>query len=98
MSAIAPGEELLSLPSAIEKATGRRPHITTCHRWRLSGTNGIKLPTVKVGGRRLTSVAAVHRWIDECNEADASGLVTSNSHRRERAIAEAAAFLDTEGV
>lgn len=63
------GEKLFSLPTAIEKATGHRPHVSTCHRWRLKKTN--PLVTVKVGGKRMTSVEAVFRFIEaNTNAAD----------------------------
>jgi hypothetical protein len=70
------GELLFSLPTAIEKAIGQRPHLSTCHRWRLKKAN--PLETVKVGGRRMTSVEAVSRFI-EANTAAADGGDTTVS-------------------
>ncbi len=56
------GEKLFPLPEAYERETGIRPHPSTCHRHRLTGCHGVRLITVRCGGKRLTSVEAVHRF------------------------------------
>lgn len=71
------GELLFPLPTAIEKATGQRPHLSTCHRWRLKSAN--PLETVKVGGRRMTSVEAVTRFIEANTAAADGGEVAASS-------------------
>jgi len=55
-------ENLFSLVDAVEKATGRRPHLSTVLRWASRGSEGIRLDTVLLGGRRLTSPEAVRRF------------------------------------
>jgi hypothetical protein len=40
-----------------------RPHVSTLHRWRLKGTRGRRLETFLVGGRRFTTVEAIHRFL-----------------------------------
>ena len=60
--AILQGEKLFPLPEAYERATGVRPHPSTCHRHRINGCHGIRLSTIKNGGKRMTSVEAVHRF------------------------------------
>ncbi|MFN9604164.1 MAG: DUF1580 domain-containing protein, partial [Planctomycetota bacterium] len=62
-------EPLHPLSLAVEKATGRRPHITTCLRWATRGVAGIRLETSILGGRRLTSEQAVRRFMDRVTEA-----------------------------
>ena len=44
------------------QATGYRPHPSTTHRHRLAGCHGVRLETIKCGGKRMTSVEAVHRF------------------------------------
>ncbi|EGF29887.1 protein containing DUF1580 [Rhodopirellula baltica WH47] len=55
-------EELIQfkeVPPLLQK----RVHTSTAWRWANRGINGIKLETVKVGGKRLTSVQAVTRFL-----------------------------------
>ena len=63
------GETLYSVPAAFERATGQRIHQSTAHRMRLRGSHGVRLVTVKVSGRRMTSVEAVQRFIEACTRA-----------------------------
>jgi hypothetical protein len=62
-------EPLLPLATAIERATGQRVHLTTALRWASRGSRGIRLETWVLGGRRLTSEAAVHRFVRASTEA-----------------------------
>lgn len=55
-------EGLLSIVDAAE-AEGLRISPKTTIRWALHGTGGVRLETVKVGGRRLTSRAAIRRFV-----------------------------------
>jgi hypothetical protein len=55
-------ERLISLAEATKVLPGR-PHLSCLHRWRLRGVAGIKLETVRVGGRRYTSDEALQRFI-----------------------------------
>lgn len=59
MLTISPGDTLLPVATAVEKAIGYRPHPTTCTRWARRGVQGVKLATVMVGGRPRTTEAAV---------------------------------------
>tara|TARA_R110001592_G_scaffold353763_1_gene652906 strand:+ start:423 stop:674 length:252 start_codon:yes stop_codon:yes gene_type:complete len=47
------------VPALLQK----RVHVSTAWRWANRGVNGIKLETVNVGGKRLTSVQAVTRFL-----------------------------------
>ncbi len=61
-------EKLLPLVDAVERATGQRPHLSTALRWATRGSKGIVLESVFLGGRRLTSEGAVHRFTRRCTE------------------------------
>jgi hypothetical protein len=61
-------EKLLPLVDAVEQATGQRPHLSTALRWATRGSKGIRLESVFLGGRRLTSEGAVHRFTRRCTE------------------------------
>ena len=43
-------------------------------RWALHGRNGRKLPTLKAGGRRLTTVSALLAWLRETESPRARPL------------------------
>jgi hypothetical protein len=45
------------------------PHPSTVHRWRLRGIAGVKLETLKIGGRRFTSKEAIERFINASTAA-----------------------------
>jgi hypothetical protein len=63
-------EKLLPLCSAVHAATGTKPHLSTVLRWSTRGTaDGIRLETQILGGRRLTSVEAVLRYMAATTEA-----------------------------
>jgi hypothetical protein len=44
---------------------GKRISIKTLYRWALTGTAGVRLETIKVGGTTCTSVEALQRFLDE---------------------------------
>ena len=63
-------EKLLPLCTAVHAATGTKPHLSTVLRWSTRGTaDGIRLETQILGGRRLTSVEAVLRYMAATTEA-----------------------------
>ena len=55
-------EKLMPLVEAVDRATGRRPHLSTVLRWCTKGN--VRLESRILGGRRLTSVDAVLRYIE----------------------------------
>ena len=67
-------EKLEPLVDAVEMATGRRPHLSTCLRWSKKGSHGVRLETRVLGGRRLTSIGAVHRYIEAVTAAKDGSL------------------------
>jgi len=89
-------EPLLPLTVAVEKATGQRRSPATCHRWRLNGIGGVRLETAKFGGRRLTSIAAVRRFLKRttaASDGDPSPKQRTN-RQREAAIRRAEREID----
>jgi len=81
-------EKLLSLPAAVEAATGQRPHPSTLHRWRLRGIAGVHLETVRCGGKRLCSVEAVRRFLSAVTAAtDGPQTATTSRTNRQRQAA-----------
>jgi hypothetical protein len=61
-------EDLIVLSKAAawiaDRTGGRRPNISTLHRWATRGVRGIKLETVAVGHVRYTSIEAVRRFLN----------------------------------
>jgi len=69
---------------------GKRPHSSTWYRWWHDGVKGVKLETVKLGGQRYTTLAAVRRFIALTNENSAEESDSLPSRRgREHEIARA---------
>ncbi len=66
--------EYLPIVRAVELATGRRPHLSTVLRWCIRGSRGIRLDSRVLGGRRLTTVDAVHRYMDAVTAASVGGI------------------------
>ena len=52
-------EELLSFSDV---ASRHDVHVATVRRWHLSGVAGVKLETIRIGGKRYTSDQALHRF------------------------------------
>ena len=91
------------LPAYLGKLTGKRPHKSSCHRWRTRGLKGVRLETILVGGTRFTSKEALNRFFLATTAAadKARGNAISNGMaraNRERQIAEAEAQLDAAGI
>ena len=66
-------EDVISLSQArnfLPEVGGKnRPHISTIWRWSLHGVGGVKLETVKIGSRIVTSKQAVTRFITATTES-----------------------------
>ena len=57
--------KFLTIGSAFEQLTGKRPHPSTVWRWALKGSNGVTLKTWMIGGRRMTTAEAVNEFIEK---------------------------------
>ncbi|MCA9140811.1 MAG: DUF1580 domain-containing protein [Planctomycetales bacterium] len=93
-------ETLLPLRDAVERATGRRPGVSTVMRWcQKPNRYGIKLRSRKLGGLRLTSIQAVEEYIDRTTAAaDGAAMNVSTSRQIERAHHAAMRELDEAGI
>lgn len=87
-------EKLHALVEAVEIASGQRLHLSTILRWCTRPRRGIKLESVMLGGRRLTSVQAVHRYMQAITEAtDGTNTQTETPRQREKAAQRSASLL-----
>ena len=74
-----------------------RPHISTWHRWRTRGVHGVKLATVKIGGRRMVAADDLQRFIEAVTcAADGQPTPIRTAKQRERAIEAAERELDRD--
>jgi hypothetical protein len=88
----------ISLIDAANRLPGR-PHISTLQRWRQRGVKGVKLVTIKAGGRTLVAVEELERFIAATTAAAAGQPQPIRTARqRERAIMAAERELAGEGV
>ena len=76
---------------------GRRVHVATLYRWASAGIRGIRLETLKLGGRIVTSEEALQRFADRCSSADPIRKAHS-SRKRRREIERAKEELDRAGI
>ena len=81
-------EKHLPLVPAVEAVTGRRVHLCTVLRWAQQGSKGIILESVILGGRRLTSVESVRRFIQAGSERAKATTTPQITPRQAAAIAE----------
>ena len=92
--------ENLILFSDLPKHIPGRPHISTCYRFRLHGSHGVKLETIKVGGRRFTSLQAIDRFIKKATAAADGATVppTESNRAREQRLKRVDAELQAAGL
>lgn len=91
-------ERLISFNQAAELLpTGMRPDFSTWWRWSRRGWRGIKLETVRVGKRRLTSVEAMQRFIAATTALE-DGPVPVATARRPPKNNDSVKFLETAGI
>ena len=82
-------EKLIRLSKAVIPGA---PSICTRWRWCLHGVRGVRLESVRVGGRRYTSAEAVGRFLLELNSPNTIATPPS------RAAEEAGAALERMGA
>lgn len=61
-----PNETYLTLreiADVLPRVGGKKIHLSTLHRWTIHGARGVKLETVRLGSRVLTSREAVGRFV-----------------------------------
>ena len=74
---------------------GRRVHVGTLHRWRTRGLRGVRLHSVKLGGRWHTSVQALQRFFDSLTDEDR--MTPTDSGTTSDAVEHALTALKGEG-
>ena len=78
--------KFLTFSQAAAECPGR-PHISTFHRWRHTGVMGIKLQTVRVGGKRMVDRLALQEFIDAVTAAaDGKPIRSKTSRQRKLAL------------
>jgi len=87
-------ERLVPIKAAAKHIPGR-PHLSAIYRW-MQRTEK-PLETVKVGGKRFTSIEAIHRFVEQSGPADRE-QPRSISARRAAEIEAAERRLDAAGV
>lgn len=77
-----------------------RPSYTTWWRWSRRGIRGVRLDTVLCGGRRMTSAAALARFLAAVTAAGegAQAPLSTPSRNRSTTSMAAARELDAEGL
>jgi hypothetical protein len=61
-------QDYITLSQAAALLPGR-PHLSTLHRWRLTGIRTIRLKTALVGGRRFTTRTWLQEFIEQTTAA-----------------------------
>ena len=67
LSSLLAGEVLISLTEAAS-CTPSRPTVRTLWRWASKGVAGVRLQTLKIGGRTYTSRPAIERFLLRLND------------------------------
>ena len=78
----------------LAKCLPGRPHLSTVYRWTGPGLNGVRLETVKFGGRRFTTRELVLRFAASLSDPSPafSGMMTEMSHSKAKAAEQAKAI------
>ena len=86
--------------ATVERLTGMRPHRATLDRWRLRGCHGIKLESVRIGGKRFVSVEALRRFFESVTAAVDGKAADGgpSTTQRELSIRQAKADVDKAGI
>lgn len=90
---------LMHMVDAIEHVTGRRPNLSTVWRWSVHGCGGIRLETVVLGGKRLTTIEMVEAFVKATTDARngaPQAPVVAPTKAREKQIAKASAALSAK--
>lgn len=69
------------LSKALPIVGGKRIHQSTLWRWALRGCRGVRLETLRLGARYMSSVEAVHRYGERVAEASAATIAERDAQR-----------------
>jgi predicted DNA-binding transcriptional regulator AlpA len=97
MTPVEPTQEPLLTIAEVTKLIPQRPSRATLWRWISRGVNGVRLRSVKCGGRRLFPTTAVAEFIAACTaKHDGIPLVRGDT-KRKRDIDEANSECERDG-
>lgn len=82
--------------SQLARAQGVSP--ATTWRWTIKGVRGVKLESLAVGGRRVTSAEAFERFIAATNPSTVATPKVATPHQRQKAIEAAERELSEAGI
>lgn len=77
---------------------GKRPDLSTLHRWATRGVRGVVLETINVGASKCTSAEAAMRFIRRLSGAAQPAPAVRTPHQREKQIRRAEAELAAAGI
>ena len=98
---IEPPITLAEAVDVLPKPGGRGTHFSTILRWILKGHRGVKLEALRLGGRWVTSRAALQRFAERLTpnlDDNTTQPVTRSSSRRQRAAEQAERELAAAGI
>lgn len=81
----------------VPKHVPGRPSLAAVYRWFRTGIRGVKLETMLVGGKRMTSEAALERFF-VASTAVADGLIEEPAEDRSASIRSAERELERAGI
>jgi len=77
---------------------GSGPHLVTVHRWASRGVRGRILESIRVGGRKCTSLEALQRFVDALSDPATAETPRQLTARRQAEISKANRELEALGV
>ncbi len=91
-------ENIITLAEACRRVPPDGVSTATMARWIQRGVRGVKLETIVIGGRRLTSVESLSRFFAAQNAADVPAAPTITATQRRRQSEAARSELEKMGV
>lgn len=80
------------VPAYLEsRGLGRRVHLSAVYRWIKSGSDGVRLESLRIGNYTVTSAEAIQRWAasrERAREEGLKGTPTAPRARRRRTAAQ----------
>jgi hypothetical protein len=77
---------------------GKKTHVATIFRWAQHGVRGVRLESVRFGGRLVTSVEALSRFVEALSTAPGDAPAPSPASAARRRAEAAARELDRIGI
>ena len=89
------------VPAYLESRGFHRVHISAVYRWTKSGSRGVRLESLRIGGQKVTSIEAIQRFIEATTRNSTGGSLPPSkptSRQREAAIRKAERDLAKAGI